>query len=204
MSAPESKAESATGKKRPAVVLRDKGTITIPLDIREQLKLDPGDALLITIEGGRIVLHPAALVPRELAWLGEAVAEDQTDVPHLHLDGIDTAQLAKGIMEDELERLAEANEAAADLCASLGQMEPGLPAPTASGYPADGKDEDEEQRARIIAANQGDPDVPALLRHAAEQNRAMLDRLDNAPKSGQSGPLLTGREQSLPFTEGES
>lgn len=54
--------------RRPSSVLRDKGVVTIPQAIREQLDLATGDELLITVEDGRIVLAPATLVPRDQAW----------------------------------------------------------------------------------------------------------------------------------------
>ncbi|RSM59522.1 AbrB family transcriptional regulator [Actinoplanes sp. ATCC 53533] len=48
--------------------LRSKGVLTIPLAIREQLHLEPGDNLLVTVREGQIVLTPAALIPRDQAW----------------------------------------------------------------------------------------------------------------------------------------
>jgi AbrB family looped-hinge helix DNA binding protein len=48
--------------------LRSKGVITIPRQVREELGLHEGDSLLVTVEDGRIVLTPAALVPRDQAW----------------------------------------------------------------------------------------------------------------------------------------
>jgi AbrB family looped-hinge helix DNA binding protein len=48
--------------------LRGKGVLTIPQAVREQLHLEPGDNLLITVEGGHIVLTPAALAPRDQMW----------------------------------------------------------------------------------------------------------------------------------------
>jgi AbrB family looped-hinge helix DNA binding protein len=48
--------------------LRSKGVLTIPLAVREQLHLKPGDNLLITVRDGQIVLTPATLVPRDQAW----------------------------------------------------------------------------------------------------------------------------------------
>lgn len=48
--------------------LRSKGVLTIPQAVREQLHLEPGDNLLITVKDGHIVLTPAALVPRDQTW----------------------------------------------------------------------------------------------------------------------------------------
>jgi len=48
--------------------LRRKGVVTIPQQVRDQLDLHEGDNLLVTVEDGRIVLTPAALIPRDQAW----------------------------------------------------------------------------------------------------------------------------------------
>ena len=54
--------------RRTASVLRDKGVVTIPQSIRDELDLATGDELLVTVEDGRIVLVPATLIPRDQAW----------------------------------------------------------------------------------------------------------------------------------------
>lgn len=48
--------------------MRRKGVITIPLPVREELDLHEGDNLIVTVEDGKIVLMPAALIPRDQAW----------------------------------------------------------------------------------------------------------------------------------------
>lgn len=65
-----SEPESASGpKQNPVVVyLRAKGVITVPQPIREQLGLDIDDQLIVTVENRRIILTPAAVVPRDQAW----------------------------------------------------------------------------------------------------------------------------------------
>ena len=50
--------------------LTSKGQITIPKQVREHLKLNPGDKLDFVIEsGGRVVIRPAKLDVRELKRL---------------------------------------------------------------------------------------------------------------------------------------
>jgi AbrB family looped-hinge helix DNA binding protein len=49
-------------------VIRARGQITLPAQMRLQLGLRDGDDLLVTVEDGRIVLTPAALIPRDQAW----------------------------------------------------------------------------------------------------------------------------------------
>ena len=50
--------------------LNSKGQITIPKQVREHLKLNPGDKLDFVIESeGRVVIRPAKLDVRELKGL---------------------------------------------------------------------------------------------------------------------------------------
>lgn len=48
--------------------IRTKGVITIPQDIRRQVDLGEGDEVIFTVEDGRVVLTPAAVIPRDQAW----------------------------------------------------------------------------------------------------------------------------------------
>jgi AbrB family looped-hinge helix DNA binding protein len=48
--------------------LRTKGVVTIPQAVREELHLETGDNLLVSVEDGRIVLTPATMIPRDQAW----------------------------------------------------------------------------------------------------------------------------------------
>ena len=51
-----------------SLALRRKGVITVPQEVRDELDLREGDNLLLTVEDGRIVLTPTALIPRDQAW----------------------------------------------------------------------------------------------------------------------------------------
>lgn len=44
-----------------AARLTDKGQLVIPKPIRDALRLGPGSELIVTIEGGRVVLEPRRL-----------------------------------------------------------------------------------------------------------------------------------------------
>ncbi len=44
-----------------AARLTDKGQLVIPKPIRDALRLGPGSELLVTLEGGRVVLEPRRL-----------------------------------------------------------------------------------------------------------------------------------------------
>lgn len=43
-----------------------RGQITLPADTRKRLGLKPGDTLLIHLEGGRLILDPAVVLPVEI------------------------------------------------------------------------------------------------------------------------------------------
>jgi AbrB family looped-hinge helix DNA binding protein len=49
-------------------VLRARGTVTIPQDVRERLDLAEGDQFVITVEDDRIVLTPTSVIPDDQAW----------------------------------------------------------------------------------------------------------------------------------------
>jgi len=66
------------------IAVRRKGIVTIPEAMREELDLQEGDHLLVTIEDGRIVLAPASVIPDDQAWFwtsawqeGEAEADSE-------------------------------------------------------------------------------------------------------------------------------
>ncbi|GAA1409633.1 AbrB/MazE/SpoVT family DNA-binding domain-containing protein [Catellatospora coxensis] len=49
-------------------VVRAKGGVTIPQAVRDQLRLEEGDQVIVSVRDGSIVLTPAALVPRDQEW----------------------------------------------------------------------------------------------------------------------------------------
>ena len=58
--------------------VKQKGQVTIPADIREELGLDEGDYVEVTREGSRIVLTPKEVVERHPA-IDAALAEALED-----------------------------------------------------------------------------------------------------------------------------
>lgn len=42
-----------------------RGQVTLPVSVRKALGLKPGDALLVRVEEGRVVLEPAQVLPLE-------------------------------------------------------------------------------------------------------------------------------------------
>jgi AbrB family looped-hinge helix DNA binding protein len=55
----------------PLVKLKQKGQMTIPAEIRDQLQLRQGDLLEATTDGRSVILTPKALVDREVIPGGE-------------------------------------------------------------------------------------------------------------------------------------
>lgn len=62
------------------ITVQSRSTLTIPQELRRALQLEPGDPLDATIDGGRLVLTPVAVVPRTatLTAMG-AAKEDEAD-----------------------------------------------------------------------------------------------------------------------------
>lgn len=52
----------------PLIKVKDKFQITIPAEVREEMRLAVGDLLEATVSGETIVLKPKAVVDREKAW----------------------------------------------------------------------------------------------------------------------------------------
>ena len=51
---------------KPIVQVTSRGAVTLPPSVREALAVRPGDPLVVSIEGGRIVLAPAVVLPVEI------------------------------------------------------------------------------------------------------------------------------------------
>ena len=49
-------------------VLRGRGQVTLPAQVRLQAGIREGDNLIVTVEDGRIMLTPATLIPSDQAW----------------------------------------------------------------------------------------------------------------------------------------
>jgi len=61
-------------KRDSLVQLSPRGQITLPVDVRNTLGVKAGDAMVVSIEDGRIVLSPAVVTPIE-RYTDERVAE---------------------------------------------------------------------------------------------------------------------------------
>jgi looped-hinge helix DNA binding domain, AbrB family len=53
---------------RNVATVRAKGGVTIPQQLREQVHLEEGDQVIVTVQDGSIVLTPAAVIPRDQQW----------------------------------------------------------------------------------------------------------------------------------------
>lgn len=84
------------------VILQSRSTLTIPREIRERLRLEPGAPLEAAIEQGRLVLTPVATVPRlaRLSPSGEAkeAAADE-DVARGRVERYASAEALLGELE---------------------------------------------------------------------------------------------------------
>jgi antitoxin PrlF len=71
--APKPKPEGKDARQRPyrsvlKGLVRQKGVVTIPQTIRQQLDLEEGDEVIFSVEDGKVVLTPATVVPRDQMW----------------------------------------------------------------------------------------------------------------------------------------
>jgi len=72
--------------------LKQKSQVTIPKKIVEKLRLKVGDKISIEEKGGRLILSPVAIVPRDQAWFyspkwqeGEAEVDRQVKDGKIHI-----------------------------------------------------------------------------------------------------------------------
>ncbi len=52
----------------PTVRVRSKHSVTIPADVRKQVRLEVGDRVEVTAEEGRVVIRPVVEIPRDQLW----------------------------------------------------------------------------------------------------------------------------------------
>lgn len=60
--------ESRDSMPKRSVRLRGKNQVTIPTDVVEQLHLNEGEQLEVTVENGHIVLIPVITIEKDQAW----------------------------------------------------------------------------------------------------------------------------------------
>jgi antitoxin PrlF len=65
---------SVAAKRLALVQLSPRGQVTLPIDVRRVLGVKAGDAMVVSVEGGRIVLSPAVVTPVE-RYTDERLAE---------------------------------------------------------------------------------------------------------------------------------
>ncbi len=51
--------------------LSSKGLLTLPKSIREQLNINVGDYLDVTIEAGKVILQKVDIIPKKIDWENE-------------------------------------------------------------------------------------------------------------------------------------
>ena len=53
------------------VKVSSKGLLTLPKSIRQQLNIDVGDYLNVTIETGKVILQKVDILPKKIDWVNE-------------------------------------------------------------------------------------------------------------------------------------
>ena len=82
------------------VTLQSRNTITVPLEVRRALHLEPGDPLEAHVDGGRLVLTPVAIVPRSLRLSESGAAKEAEAEEDLRQDRVQVFESATAILED--------------------------------------------------------------------------------------------------------
>ena len=82
------------------VMLSSRSTITLPAELREALRLKPGDPLQVELDDGRMVLTPVAVVPRRLALSESGLRKERAEDAHVRAVRIKTFTSAEDLIED--------------------------------------------------------------------------------------------------------
>ncbi len=53
------------------VKVSSKGLLTLPKSIRDQLNINVGDYLDVTIEAGKVILQKVEIIPKKIDWENE-------------------------------------------------------------------------------------------------------------------------------------
>jgi AbrB family looped-hinge helix DNA binding protein len=69
-----------------AAIVGERGTITLPAEIRRRHRLQPGSPFLIEERGDEIVLRPAEIIPRRRQTLDELLARVTAENIHGEID----------------------------------------------------------------------------------------------------------------------
>ena len=82
------------------VTLQSRNTITVPLEVRRELHLEPGDPLEANVEGGRLVLTPVAVVPRSLRLSEDGAARESAAEEDVREGRVEVFETAGAILAD--------------------------------------------------------------------------------------------------------
>ena len=82
------------------VTLQSRNTITVPLEVRRALHLEPGDPLEARVDEGRLVLTPVAIVPRSLRLSESGAAKEAEADDDVREGRIEVFETAAAIQDD--------------------------------------------------------------------------------------------------------
>ena len=86
------------------LTMKARSVITVPRELREELGIEPGDPLDATVEHGRLVFTPVAMVPRTLTLTESGrrkEAEADEDIKAGRVKSFDSLEaLMKDLNED--------------------------------------------------------------------------------------------------------
>ena len=82
------------------VTLQSRNTITVPLEVRRALHLEPGDPLEANVEGGRLVLTPVAAGPPSLRLSEDGAAKESAAEEDVREGRVEVFETTAAILDD--------------------------------------------------------------------------------------------------------
>ena len=82
------------------VTLSSRSTLTLPADVRKGLRLEPGDALDVTVQDGSIMVTPVAVVPRTLALSKTGERKEAEASAQIRAGKTEVFETAEALLED--------------------------------------------------------------------------------------------------------
>ncbi len=92
------------GVARTLVAVNAQGRVTLPAEVRRKLRIAGGSQLEVGVEGDRVTLRPARVLPAEDAW---AYSDENLAAIRRALESVKAGRVFRNVTWRELDRIAE-------------------------------------------------------------------------------------------------
>jgi len=82
------------------VTLGSRATVTLPAELRKALALEGGDPLDVTVQDGKLILTPVAIVPRSLFLSASGEGKEKVAETEVKAGKVRKFQTARQLVED--------------------------------------------------------------------------------------------------------